>query len=180
MVSKRGFGNSHPQQCIMVCFIFNFSFCFCFPKIDFTYNLGLSHIQLKCIKNIHEIKLLIGLRDFFSRITLKYLVNHVVVLRNIWNVNRCAFYITLKFFKKKSVSKIIIFFLEFEFIIFRPTICTWITPQMIFHNKSSEYSSFKITRFSQIFIYLFHPKLTTRNDGIQNLNDHYSTIIKMV
>ena len=140
MVSKRGFGNSHPQQCIMVCFIFNFSFCFCFPKIDFTYSLGLSHIQLKCIKNIHEIKLLIGLRDFFSRITLKYLVNHVVVLRNIWNVNRCSFYSQLNFFKKKSVSKIIIFFLEFEFIIFRPTICTWITPQMIFHNKSSEYT----------------------------------------
>ena len=76
MVSKRGFGDSHPQECIMVCFIFNFSFCFCFPKIDFTNNLGLSHIQLKCIKNIHEIKLLIRLRDFFSRITLKYLVNH--------------------------------------------------------------------------------------------------------
>ena len=110
MVSKRGFGNSHPQQCIMVCFIFNFSFCFCFPKIDFTYNLGLSHIQLKCIKNIHEIKLLIGLRDFFSRITLKYLVNHVVVLRNIWNVNRCAFYITLKIFKKSQFLKLSSFF----------------------------------------------------------------------
>ena len=135
MVSKRGFGDSHPQQCIMVCFIFNFSFCFCFPKIDFTYNLELRHIhiQLKWIKHIDDIKLQIRVGDiFFSRITLKYLVNHVeaAFLESKGFISteeyvKCkSSYLLLKFFfKKRSVFKIFIFFLEFEFIIFRHTIC---------------------------------------------------------